>query len=399
MGPAARPALRSPPPPPPPPPPPSPLLLLLPLLPLWLGLAGPGAAADGGEPAAGAGRGGARAVRVDVRLPRQDALVLQGMDIVDAEQDAPVEGWIAVAYVGKEQEAQIDQESQGAGPQAYPKALVQQMRRALFLGASALLLLVLNHNVVRELDISQLLLRPVIVLHYSSNVTKLLEALLQRTQATAEITSGESLSANIEWKLTLWTTCGLSKDGYGGWQDLVCLGGSRAQEQVGSWGAGYTHALSQVLWLPPPQVGRPPLAPPRAALRVQGLGGCLTRGHAVSISCCSCHIRLSLESLDSPSDSSPGFHGFSCESQEGQSLQKMKPEAAAAAVECHPAGGHAPVHGPRGAGSAAGIPAEPAGARRPGGAAQAPGGAEAGIPQDPEVPVGPGSTEFPGAWC
>ncbi|XP_070331664.1 RING finger protein 215 isoform X2 [Odocoileus virginianus] len=230
MGPAARPALRSPP-PPPPPPPPSPLLLLLPLLPLWLGLAGPGAAADGGEAAAGAGRGGARAVRVDVRLPRQDALVLQGMDIVDAEQDAPVEGWIAVAYVGKEQEAQIHQESQGGGPQAYPKALVQQMRRALFLGASALLLLVLNHNVVRELDISQLLLRPVIVLHYSSNVTKLLEALLQRTQATAEISSGESLSANIEWKLTLWTTCGLSKDGYGGWQDLVCLGGSRAQEQ------------------------------------------------------------------------------------------------------------------------------------------------------------------------
>lgn len=50
----------------------------------------------------------------------------------------------------------------------------------------------------------------------------------------AEITSGESLSANIEWKLTLWTTCGLSKDGYGGWQDLVCLGGSRAQEQVGA---------------------------------------------------------------------------------------------------------------------------------------------------------------------
>lgn len=75
----------------------------------------------------------------------------------------------------------------------------------------------------------------------------------RRTQATAEITSGESLSANIEWKLTLWTTCGLSKDGYGGWQDLVCLGGSRAQEQVGTWGCsrlgyGCTRALSQILW-------------------------------------------------------------------------------------------------------------------------------------------------------
>ncbi|XP_013375816.1 PREDICTED: RING finger protein 215 isoform X1 [Chinchilla lanigera] len=274
MGSTAHPARRSL--PPPPPPPPSPLLLLLPLLPLWVGLAGPGAAADGSEPAARGTRGGARAVRVDVRLQRQDALVLEGvrigpeadpapplggrllltltlhpvwptpspalasfcsltlttqMDIVDTEQEMPVEGWIAVAYVGKEQEAQLHQENQGSGAQAYPKALVQQMRRALFLGASALLLLILNHNVVRELDISQLLLRPVIVLHYSSNVTKLLEALLRRTQATAEITSGESLSANIEWKLTLWTTCGLSKDGYGGWQDLVCLGGSHAQEQ------------------------------------------------------------------------------------------------------------------------------------------------------------------------
>lgn len=60
---------------------------------------------------------------------------------------------------------------------------------------------------------------------------------LRRTQATAEISSGESLSANIEWKLTLWTTCGLSKDGYGGWQDLVCLGGAQAQEQVGPSGS------------------------------------------------------------------------------------------------------------------------------------------------------------------
>ncbi|XP_060048818.1 RING finger protein 215 isoform X4 [Erinaceus europaeus] len=213
MGPAARPARRS-------PPSPLPLPLLLPLLPLWLGLAGPGAAADGGEPAAGRLRAEARAVRVDVRLPAQDTLVLEGvtvgpdaptplrgrlllMDALDAEQDAPGEGWIAVAYVGREQAAVSLQEAR-----ASPKALVQQ------------------------LDASQLLLRPVVVLHYSANVTKLLEALLQRTQATAEVTREQSLSASIEWTLTLWTTCGLSKDGSGGWQDVVCLGGSRAQEQV-----------------------------------------------------------------------------------------------------------------------------------------------------------------------
>lgn len=50
------------------------------------------------------------------------------MDIVDAEQEVPRESWIAVAYVGKEQAAQFHQESQGSGPQFYPKALVQQVQ-------------------------------------------------------------------------------------------------------------------------------------------------------------------------------------------------------------------------------------------------------------------------------
>lgn len=50
------------------------------------------------------------------------------MDIVDAEKEVPVEDWIAVTYVGKEQEAQFHQESQSSGPQAYPKALVQQVQ-------------------------------------------------------------------------------------------------------------------------------------------------------------------------------------------------------------------------------------------------------------------------------
>ncbi|XP_006779438.2 PREDICTED: LOW QUALITY PROTEIN: RING finger protein 215 [Myotis davidii] len=151
------------------------------------------------------------------------------MDNVDAEKEVPGGGWIAVAYVGKEQAAQFPQESPSGGPRAYPKALVQQMRRALFLGASALLLLILNHNVVRE--VSRRRLWGTQAGGGSPPVELLLASPPRRTQATAEITSGASLSANIEWKLTLWTTCGLSKDGYGGWQDLVCLGGSRAQEQ------------------------------------------------------------------------------------------------------------------------------------------------------------------------
>lgn len=99
------------------------------------------------------------------------------------------------------------------------------------------------------------------------------------------------------------------------------------------------------------------------------------------------------------------------------------PETPAAAVECHSTGGHAPVHRPCGAGPAAGIEAEPTGARRPGGSppgrpwclqllglvnracplptggpAQAPCGAETGVSQDPALPSGQGSTGPPGTW-
>uniref|UniRef100_G1NX78 RING finger protein 215 n=1 Tax=Myotis lucifugus TaxID=59463 RepID=G1NX78_MYOLU len=147
------------------------------------------------------------------------------MDNVDAEKEVPGGGWIAVAYVGKEQAAQFPQESPSGGPRAYPKALVQQMRRALLLGSRPGSSHLYNNSSERETGIGGWLTSQ------EPSFELLLASPPRRTQATAEITSGASLSANIEWKLTLWTTCGLSKDGYGGWQDLVCLGGSRAQEQ------------------------------------------------------------------------------------------------------------------------------------------------------------------------
>lgn len=55
-------------------------------------------------------------------------LLITQMDVVDAEQEIPVDGWIAVAYVGKEQIAQFHQENQGSSQKAYPKALVQQVQ-------------------------------------------------------------------------------------------------------------------------------------------------------------------------------------------------------------------------------------------------------------------------------
>ncbi|XP_028905285.1 RING finger protein 215 [Ornithorhynchus anatinus] len=107
------------------------------------------------------------------------------------------------------------------------------MKRALVLGASALLILALNQNAIRELDVSQVPSKPVIVVQTSDNVTKLLAALLRGLQATAEITYQAMLLENVGVTLTLWSTCGLSRGGlYGEWQGVICPeeAGSRGQK-------------------------------------------------------------------------------------------------------------------------------------------------------------------------
>ncbi|KFO66073.1 RING finger protein 215, partial [Corvus brachyrhynchos] len=107
-----------------------------------------------------------------------------------------------------------------------------QMKRALVLGASALLILALNQNAIRELDVSQLLAKPVIVIQSSDNVTRLLGALLRGLRATAKITYQAVLLENLGVTLTLWSTCGLSRGGlYGEWQGVICPGESSSQVQ------------------------------------------------------------------------------------------------------------------------------------------------------------------------
>ncbi|XP_019394817.1 PREDICTED: RING finger protein 215 [Crocodylus porosus] len=107
------------------------------------------------------------------------------------------------------------------------------MKRALVLGASALLILALNQNAIRELDVSLVLAKPVIVIQSSDNVTKLLGALLRRgLRATAKITYQTVLLENLGVTLTLWSTCGLSRGGlYGEWQGVICMGENSSRVQ------------------------------------------------------------------------------------------------------------------------------------------------------------------------
>ncbi|RMC06066.1 hypothetical protein DUI87_17611 [Hirundo rustica rustica] len=223
-----------------------------------------GAVLGAGGGRAGPGRGGPRGEREEMEI--QGRLVLVG----DVEPElGAADSWIGVVPVGTEEPAEGPR---GAKEESFTTAVVTKvtlclalsplpglraamvfaankptgvspgvspgkiwgvlMKRALVLGASALLILALNQNAIRELDVSQLLAKPVIVIQSSDNVTRLLGALLRGLRATAKITYQAVLLENLGVTLTLWSTCGLSRGGlYGEWQGVICPGESSSQVQ------------------------------------------------------------------------------------------------------------------------------------------------------------------------
>ncbi|KAG7490158.1 RING finger 215 [Solea senegalensis] len=146
----------------------------------------------------------------------------------EGEDDATEqEPWIGVVPV------EIDDSKASTGKQeSFADAMVNKMKRALVLGASALIILALNQKTVSEMDLSQVLSKPIIVIQTSENVTKLIGALLRGLQATAKITYKTILQDNLGATLTLWSSCGRSRGGrYGEWQGVICTGETNSQVQ------------------------------------------------------------------------------------------------------------------------------------------------------------------------
>ncbi|XP_072520568.1 RING finger protein 215 isoform X2 [Salminus brasiliensis] len=144
----------------------------------------------------------------------------------DEEQKNP---WIGVVPVEMEEGSAVSNGNQ----ESFAAAVVNKMKRALVLGASALIILVLNQNTVREMDLSQVLSKPVIIIQTSENVTKLIGALLRGLHATAKITYKTFLQNNLGATLTLWSSCGRSRGGlYGEWQGVICTGETNSPVQL-----------------------------------------------------------------------------------------------------------------------------------------------------------------------
>ncbi|KAM9743838.1 RING finger protein 215 isoform 1-T1 [Menidia menidia] len=137
------------------------------------------------------------------------------------------EAWIGVVPVEMD-----DSKASTGNQESFADAVVNKMKRALVLGASALIILALNQNTVSEMDLTQVLSKPIIVIQTSENVTKLIGALIRGLRATAKITYETMLQDNLGATLTLWSSCGRSRGGlYGEWQGVICTGENNSQVQ------------------------------------------------------------------------------------------------------------------------------------------------------------------------
>ncbi|XP_022520436.2 RING finger protein 215 [Astyanax mexicanus] len=169
-------------------------------------------------------QGDLRLIRVDDEeneaISRED----DDDDVGDGDEGAAEEQknpWIGVVPVEMDEGGANSNGNQ----ESFASAVVNKMKRALVLGASALIILVLNQNTVREMDLSQVLSKPIIIIQTSENVTKLIGALLRGLRATAKITYKTFLQNNLGATLTLWSSCGRSRGGlYGEWQGVICTG-------------------------------------------------------------------------------------------------------------------------------------------------------------------------------
>ncbi|XP_078410362.1 RING finger protein 215 isoform X2 [Cetorhinus maximus] len=140
-------------------------------------------------------------------FPKHNQDSLEGSLILVKDEQLDIhpntgEKWIGVVPVDEDQV-----EGKGSNKQeSFAAAVVSKMKRALVLGASALLILVLNQNAFTEMDISQVLSKPVVVMQSSENVTKLLGALLSGLRASAKITFKSIIQDNLKYLQQLWNT-------------------------------------------------------------------------------------------------------------------------------------------------------------------------------------------------
>ncbi|XP_066293349.1 RING finger protein 215-like isoform X2 [Branchiostoma lanceolatum] len=149
-------------------------------------------------------------------------------------------GWIGTLHVEENLTSQC-----GGGA-----TLVDRVKKAMLLGASAILILAFNPQLVKELDISQLFTHPVVVLRGAENITKVLTALTGGGKVRAKVVHEKAFhEAMGGMAVDGWDSCTLAfpkdwqdRDWWDTAPDVVCKGGTKRP-----WQTYFTQAWNMVL--------------------------------------------------------------------------------------------------------------------------------------------------------
>lgn len=129
-------------------------------------------------------------------------------------------------------------------------SVLDRVKKAMFLGASAIIIITLNQRVLKKLDLIQMFTKPIITVNGTHNdiVSKVMNAIKSGKQKLRARISYNSSLGELKFfsTLTLWATCGRPS----GWEGVVCLGNPKkaAAEGVNSHFIGTSGFFASVLF-------------------------------------------------------------------------------------------------------------------------------------------------------
>ncbi|KAK2553715.1 RING finger protein 215 [Acropora cervicornis] len=127
-------------------------------------------------------------------------------------------------------------------------SVLDRVKNAMFLGASAIIIITLNQRVLKKLDLIQIFTKPIITVNGTHNVSKVMNAIKSGKQKLSARISHNSSLGELKFfsTLTLWATCGRPS----GWEGVVCLGNPKkaAAEGFNSHFIGTSGFFASVLF-------------------------------------------------------------------------------------------------------------------------------------------------------
>ncbi|BFZ18635.1 hypothetical protein BsWGS_21674 [Bradybaena similaris] len=123
--------------------------------------------------------------------------------------------WVGVIHYSAETDGLAGDGSNGDCP-----LVMDRVKKALMFGASAILILTLNPGVIKELDVSQVVPRPVVLIDIRENITAIMTLLAKHIKYQVKIVAGSKSDHHMRFPtFTMWSTCGKAPGGRG----VICV--------------------------------------------------------------------------------------------------------------------------------------------------------------------------------